>query len=45
MKYKLRLDLKLKLDFATLFRIERIDTKELGGYIQSEKNLSQEGDA
>ena len=43
MKYKIRFDLKLDLGFVTLYRIEKINTKELGGYIENEKNLSQFG--
>lgn len=45
MKYTLRKDLKLELGLVTLYRIERISTKKLGGWIESEKNLSQEGEA
>jgi carbonic anhydrase/acetyltransferase-like protein (isoleucine patch superfamily) len=44
-KYKLRLDLKRELGLVTLFRIERLSNGELGGYIESEKNLSQVGHA
>ena len=45
LKYKLRKDLKLDLGYVTLFRVEYIATGHLGGYIESEKNLSQEGNA
>jgi carbonic anhydrase/acetyltransferase-like protein (isoleucine patch superfamily) len=44
-KYILRTDLKLKVGFTTLYRIERTSDNQLGGYIESEKNLSQSGDA
>lgn len=43
MKYKLRLDLELKSGFRTLYRIERLSDGTLGGYIEKESNLSQEG--
>ena len=45
MKYKIRHDLKLNLGYKVLYRIERITTGELGGYIENESNLSQEGNA
>ncbi len=41
MKYKLRPDLKLQLGSTTLYRIQRISDGELGGWVESEKNLSQ----
>lgn len=41
MKYKIRLDIKLQLGSKTLYRIERISNGEIGGWIESEKNLSQ----
>ena len=44
-KYRLRLDLKLESCGVLLYRIERLSNNELGGYIQSEHNLSQQGDA
>lgn len=50
MKYKLRKDLNLDLGLKTLYRIEALqnfsDVKkgELGGYIEEEYNLSQNGD-
>lgn len=43
MKYTLRKDLTSLIGVKTLFRIQRISNKELGGYIESEANLSQEG--
>lgn len=43
MKYKLRADLTKNYFGTTLFRIERISNGELGGWIQQESNLSQEG--
>ena len=44
-KFKLRLDLKLELGFVTLYRIERLSNKELGGYVEKESNLDQSGNA
>jgi carbonic anhydrase/acetyltransferase-like protein (isoleucine patch superfamily) len=44
MKYKLRKDLSLDLGRKILYRIERLSDSQLGGYIESENNLSQEGD-
>ena len=45
MKYKMRLDLSLDIGFTKLYRIERISTGELGGYIEKESNLDQYGNA
>ena len=51
MKYKLRKDLAKQVGGTTLFRIECVtgfgDTRagELGGWIEKEENLSQEGNA
>lgn len=47
MKYKIRKDLKINLsnfNNITLYRIQRCLTGELGGYVEYEGNLSQEGD-
>ena len=44
-KYTIRKDLSLDLGFVKLYRIERISNKELGGYIEKESNLSQEGNS
>ena len=44
-KYRLRLDLKLESNDVILYRIERLSDKVLGGYVESERNLSQKGDA
>src|SRR3990167_3246989 len=44
MKYKLRLDLKIEVGI-NLYRIERISTGELGGWIEKESNLDQYGNA
>jgi len=44
-KYKLRLDLKLNIGGVVLFRVQRLTTGALGGYIEKEANLAQYGDA
>ena len=42
MKYKLT-ENTIQHDGRTLYQIQRLSNGELGGYIESEKNLSQEG--
>ena len=45
-KYKLTKETKVRFDGVVLHRIQRTDkTRELGGFIFSEKNLSQNGNA
>ena len=45
-KYELlKHDVKISISGVPLFRVRYLKTNILGGYIQSEKNLSQEGDA
>lgn len=41
MKYKLRSDLKIEVYGRILYRIERISTGEVGGFIETEANLNQ----
>ena len=49
-KYKLRKDLVIEYGYYTLYRIEALNDfsnvkkGDLGGFIESEDNLSQEGD-
>lgn len=44
MKYRIRKDLSILPSHGRpLYRIERISSGELGGYIEDEHNLSQEG--
>lgn len=45
MKYKIRQDLKITIGTLTLYRIEYISNGELGGYIEKESNLDQNGNA
>ena len=46
MKYELiKTDTIKSWDGRTLYRIKRIENGELGGYIESEKNLDQSGEA
>lgn len=44
MKYEIIKTDKIDVDFHTVYRIKNLITGELGGYIENENNLSQEGD-
>lgn len=43
MKYKIIKNDTIDVDFHTVYRIKNLNTGELGGYIENEDNLSQEG--
>lgn len=45
MKYILRKDLSITFAQRTLYRIQRVSNGEIGGYVESEKNLSQDDDS